>query len=739
MIVTDESNEIISRWFIIDTQFNRQGQWIINMRRDLVVDYYDTIVEADCFIEKAILPSWNPLTLNSEDMSFNQIKTSETFLKDKTGVAWIVGYYNNKAQAIVDSSGNPTGGVEPYLLELKDTDNVNVKDEYDIGITDGFEEWFGNGQKNSGVTNQIWEIYNINTGLYKPDCKYTFDLQLSATKEDMDSGSGSYLYLYPSTSAEQVAGAFGGQFRGPLVQYTNTYLKDSTTPPLMNQTDTDEFLALNNKKVRFGDGTIKYISISSATPRTFTQSISKGSNLGEFIFNRLSTAGLVEKGSYNDKSFKVTYTTNTYNITATPVKGTSIKLQVSNGVRQLEDASYNMFALPYPKKDETFTLGGVEMEQSVAIRVATALANKYASGGVMYDLQLVPFCPVQDIVKTDERTFDLPTSQDSYSVIYNYDDTVIGYMLHAKASSFTDNIPVNLSCANTKIENQTDMYRLCSPNFNGQFEFNLAKNGGSVDYINFDCTYLPYNPYIHLNPNFAGLYGQDFDDARGLICGGDFSLPIMNDAWQAYQLQNKNYLNSFNREIESMELKNKLGLRQDIVNAFVGAVQGAAGGAMASTALPLKFGVGAAIGGIASAIGGFADIRINQQLRADALDYTKDMFNYQLGNIQALPQSIAKTTAYTYNNKIFPILEYYTCTDTEKEAFANKIAYNSMSVGVIGKIREYQGTDWVYTINDKTITSKGYIKGSIIRMEGLEDKFHLLKNISDEIYKGVYF
>lgn len=48
---------------------------------------------APCFVEKGIISNNNdPLLFNSENMSFNQIKQSETLLKDKTGCAWIVGY-----------------------------------------------------------------------------------------------------------------------------------------------------------------------------------------------------------------------------------------------------------------------------------------------------------------------------------------------------------------------------------------------------------------------------------------------------------------------------------------------------------------------------------------------------------------------------------------------------------------------------------------------------------------------
>ena len=138
--------------------------------------------------------------------------------------------------------------------------------------------------------------------------------------------------------------------------------------------------------------------------------------------------------------------------------------------------------------------------------------------------------------------------------------------------------------------------------------------------------------------------------------------------------------------------------------------------------------IGAAVGGVVSAVGGALDVGINEKLRAEAMDYKRDMFGMQMGNIQALPSNITKTTAFTYNNKIFPILEYYTCTDEEKTALTNKLKYNGMTVGRIGKIADY-----LANANDQ------YIKGRIIRIEGVSDDFHYYKAISDEIYKGAFF
>lgn len=80
-----------------------------------------------------------------------------------------------------------------------------------------------------------------------------------------------------------------------------------------------------------------------------------------------------------------------------------------------------------------------------------------------------------------------------------------------------------------KVENQCDVYRLCSPNYASVFEFNAARNGGIEGY-NVRYTYKPYQPFINVAPKFGRLYGKDFKDNRGLILSGDFSLPIVKDS-----------------------------------------------------------------------------------------------------------------------------------------------------------------------------------------------------------------
>ena len=82
-----------------------------------------------------------------------------------------------------------------------------------------------------------------------------------------------------------------------------------------------------------------------------------------------------------------------------------------------------------------------------------------------------------------------------------------------------------------KLANECDLLRLVSQNYSAIFEFSSAKSGG-VDGFLADCTYKPWSPYIHILPKLKGLYGDNFvsiDDARGLICGGDMSLPQLSN------------------------------------------------------------------------------------------------------------------------------------------------------------------------------------------------------------------
>lgn len=281
-----------------------------------------------------------------------------------------------------------------------------------------------------------------------------------------------------------------------------------------------------------------------------------------------------------------------------------------------------------------------------------------------------------------------------------------------------------------KVSNECDFIRLSSPNYNGQFEFSVAKNG-SVDFFNVDYTYKPFQPYIHINPNFKDLYGKDYNDARGLICGGDFSLPMITSAWTNYQVANKNYQEIFDRQIQNMDTNYQIQKVKEYVGLASGTVTGAAAGALTGAKMsggnPYATAAGAVLGGAASMGGGLADVSLNQQAYQESRSYAQDMYGYNLGNVQAIPYALSKTSAFTENNKIFPVIESYSCSDKEKTALRNKIKYNGMTVMRIDNIGSF------YNEGDPK-----YIQGELIRNDYLMDDFHTLDACYTELRKGVY-
>ena len=288
-----------------------------------------------------------------------------------------------------------------------------------------------------------------------------------------------------------------------------------------------------------------------------------------------------------------------------------------------------------------------------------------------------------------------------------------------------------------KIKNECDMYRLSSPNFMSMYEFKKTKLRNGILSFNIDCTYKPFTPYIKVNPNYDdSLYAvQDFNDSMGLILGGDFSIPMLSDAWVNYELQNRNYQAIFNRTIENLDVNNQIAKEQQQFQAIMGTITGGIGGATAGGMAGFKAGgpwgaaAGAAIGGVtgitAGAVGGALDAQWLARQQAETRSFAIDQFNYQLGTTQALNPTITKSTPLTYNNKVWPVLEYYTCTDKEKELLEQKIKYDGMTIMAIDTLRAY--------------AVDGYrVKGKLIRLEGIQDDSHVADAIYQEVDKGFY-
>lgn len=780
LIAVEGTDTIVSRWFIIESTRTRAGQYQLTLHRDLMVDYYNVIKQSPIFIEKATLPESDNFIFNNEDMTFNQIKTSQTPLFDETGCPWVVGYIPR------DSFTTDTKVEAPILLS-SDIADLTVASldtwEYNKYQTEDFRATPQNINYNVYVYDaQMWPVFNPTNATFvdkeiSGTVKFTFNQEGYAGSPDWPKAILTKWYPEYEGAGWSFDGAFaGGTFQYITEQAGTTALRVADMPDAsaINRYYNNDFLpGYRNAIIRINSAAQTYLDLHSSGSvskfKAIDGKILLTTDTQEYFKISIVPVGRSQLITYisvdnNESSLYsilnsnlVRDGVNSISITGTPdVKSFSIETDVPcyrlelrkldsqavvtlNSKRlHLDDSPYDMFCMPYSDTfqykvgTQTFTAS-----KTLARSVATEIGADTGTGNI-YDIQLLPYCPVRYCLTSDSKFVCSATAP--HHVIYDSDKETkeaIGAIFWANTSTFSFTLNQSFTASNLKISSQTDLWRLCSPNGSGMFDFNVAKNGGSVEYFNVDCTYKPFNPYIHIAPDFARLYGQDFNDYRGLTCGGDFSLAQLSNAWSNYELNNKNYQAMFDRNVQSMELNNSIQKKMDIANAIAGTVSGVATGATAGAAAG---GVGALVGGIVGAAGagitGAMDVKYKDMLRKDALDLTKDQFGYQLGNIQAIPTSITKTSALTANNPLVPYVEYYTCSDKEKQAFINKIKYNGMTVMRIGTIQEF--------LQDEP----SYIKGRLIRIEyvdnngnvqnSIDDDYHLINAIADELNQGVF-
>ena len=81
----NDTNVIKSRWFIVEQDRKRAGQYELTLKRDVLADNYNEVINSPIFLEKGFIDDVNdPLLYNSESMNVNQIKQTEIPLMDET-------------------------------------------------------------------------------------------------------------------------------------------------------------------------------------------------------------------------------------------------------------------------------------------------------------------------------------------------------------------------------------------------------------------------------------------------------------------------------------------------------------------------------------------------------------------------------------------------------------------------------------------------------------------------------
>ncbi len=732
LITSEDATTVDSRWFILETQRTHRGQYRCYLRRDVFAEAWADLMNSTSYISRAILPNTSMLNFNPEPISVNQILSKEELIKDKTGCPWLVFYGAQAPSSVIVNLGADT-------YDLSTDDHEQWEADHEIYyLPNGNADiqmwlaWQRTGESSIGWMPMLAEG-NIPTPNATPYYPYQIDNNPYYTPA-----------VYPRESVETVIrnhirGMYDlkTQAEGTLIynQYNGKILYDTTdhkfyriNVTIVNGTQQTRFL--NSPNPYHGDPS-HFVEEDGNYPITDQLLTS-----GNYFVQSHSNIGYYQSPTAATKQNLVFgFKCNLIRITLTetiPAGAITAKVPVAGTI--CKDAPYYMWCLPYG--DINITVDGVSIQTNKELNLAAVTAfSKENTSASEYDFQILPYCPLPEEFINNDGSITVNSHPEicDTATIVNSSANMVGAIFACPYCTFSRVIPYEgtLPSSGKKLQELVYKWRLSAPNYSSSFDFSVAKNNGLTGFT-VKCTYVPVNPYIRVAPIWGGLYGPSTfsSDPRGLICGGDYSLARLNDAWVQYQENNKNYQTIFDREIAHLDVARKYERWNQIGSAVAGAGAGAAAGGMAGGP------VGAVVGGVVSAAAGVGDVMISEQMYKENKSYATDMHELQLGNVQAMPKTLVRTTAFNVDNRYFPIFSTYTCTEEEESAVINFIINKSMNVGVISNPSAFVDNRW-HSYEGQSDIDRGFIQGTIININTKFDT-HFVDELNNEFQKGVY-
>ena len=419
-----DDNVIRGRWFIVEQDRKRGGQYELKLKRDVLADNYADVVNSPIFLEKGCIDDVNdPLLYNSESMNVNQIKQLEIPLMDETKCGWVVGY--------IPSDAFPK--VEPEYDRVEK--DVTVPMSADITVN-GLSSW---AYWNYCSENPNHKFMADNAGRRKvtvkirsqkvsagngrtPRCDMvTADYAFYPNSSDagvysqqksgfVESSSGSFVFpqwyqdygpvtLNQGTINASVCASIFDPVRnnGVFNAALNTVLGN-----VISIGDTDALRRLQDKIILDSSTNAYYrisvISSSEESQMTVTSSTTGGQTALTALKNAMhypSGLGGSLHGDYAE--FTASNSSTSYAVRLTNV-GVSMYVDLNSDRAHLNDAPYDMFCIPF---SDTLKLkyGDTEFacSKNVALSMATEIARDLGSKSV-YDVQLMPYCPNRTLV-----------------------------------------------------------------------------------------------------------------------------------------------------------------------------------------------------------------------------------------------------------------------------------------------------------------------------------------------------
>lgn len=691
----DSYENVTSRWFVIGKEDLRRGQVKVSLKRDLISDYFTDVTTAKFMMERgnvdfgavgavADVRDPDPAVFAPEDTEYNQVKRSETLIYQTNNKepSWIIGFCAKNIagwQTVeIPELGDGVTLGKYWAIDFSDNSiENNVKDSFNF-VAMPFSDCQINYTDGDGISHTLKQNKNVSLAIMS---------QLAAKGLFYD------IQLIPYFTLNLFVNALGN------IDALTGFFSNANTGE-----------GIHCEPMSYGcfkgiyPGDAMAAHNSSSVTVEFPDDWPSGGTLTEVVFvtdeiyESVSVSGFL----MDTKVFSLKNGRYVFKATEYSVSGTTITFS-------------------YPGTVDTL------FQMMDAGKAHLELVYQYGSnpGAIQ---------PVMTSGSTSRLSFMVDIDQ---AVLNGLDGGVV---------------PLD----EIKEINCLYKYRLVSPNRNGIFEWSPAMNWKiySTDavtykfycqpqrfYIGLDLK--PFDTYFRICPDFegsnltnkhGGLYGGRWNDGRGLVCGGDFSLTMPSSAWANYKLNNKTFASSFGRELSTLDKQNQYKFVESYLGVITGSITGALAGAKAGG--PYGAAAGAAVGLGAGAYN-FAK---TVDMMGEQANKMKSDFQMGIASIMAKPDSLTKIGAFDTDNRIWPILEIYSATDEEKMQFLRKMRMTGMAASKMTTIADQMAGTVVYPMTASDGNYYQFFSGYIAQIDestGMTPE--MIAAANDELRAGLYF
>lgn len=710
------------RWFVSGISQLRPNKYQISLLRDVASEKDDWKYD-EAFIECGTATDFNKY--KTWGLPFTNTKISEERLNFSGKSSFFVFYVNEaelgtdsnitekdlriKGSLIPDANGYDfaVDNIQTTLpFKLQEAGGFCVETDYltaDFVSVTNHDRYGGNNDYYCSLIERkhiysyprkSLESYNLNTLEQDIHC-LSNGMIVNATDDLLGYARNKYgtdkAYLVSTRNISYPPNNLKDFFEYYKVPFLRTLLTDDMYNKYMELSKYQEMVDEFNNKYILDKVTKKvyYVSISKGYNLTFKKDLGrnhielqerflnyKGTQIFTRDLNRCSGDFLHLEGTFNFGSVSVVEVSDSFNFDFT----------FQSNRRKLIKSNVRCINIVPDDKNTFETIG-----QCLSIAQANPnMGEETKTTGKIIDIQYLPFSVAKDKVG---------------GISINNENLIASYVEN-------DDLYFQLNLPDlTDINKETDTIRIVSPSRATQYQFSPYNNDGNMEF-SISVTLRPVTSTIYVRPSTKGLLMYDYNDKEGLIINEDFSITQFSSAWTTYVQNNINYQNIFDREIKSKEVARSWQIKYENLSKKNERWQARLiSSNKAKVFAPNDELYQSVFGSLGLAFKdkfymdmAQLDRDYNLAMYTESVSLAKDMFSYQLDNIQSQPLTPSKVSSLDCKTLDGIYLEYYSTNDTEKIAIENYYKYNGNRIDCYGKFINYYGD----FIKGKIIKSSSY-------------------------------